>query len=43
MVDLGTYYANAATIYQFWLESGLTPAQACGLLAQADSESSLDP
>jgi hypothetical protein len=37
------YDSNAATIYQFWLAVGLTPAQACGLLAQADAESSLCP
>lgn len=42
MVDLKTYYASAATIYKFWLDAGLTPAQACGLLAQADAESSLN-
>ena len=37
-----TYYPNAATIYQFWLAAGFTPAQAAGLLAQADAESSLN-
>lgn len=43
MVDLKTYYASAATIYSFWLANGFTPAQAAGLLAQADAESSLNP
>ena len=38
-----TYYANAVTIYKFWLAAGFAPAQAAGLLAQADAESSLDP
>jgi hypothetical protein len=38
-----TYNQEAATIYKFWLANGFTPAQACGLLAQADAESSLDP
>ncbi len=37
-----TYFPNAATIYKFWLASGFTPAQAAGLLAQADAESSLN-
>jgi hypothetical protein len=36
-----TYYPNAETIYHFWLAAGFTPAQAAGLLAQADAESSL--
>ncbi len=43
MTDLKAYYASAATIYKFWLANGFAPAQACGLLAQADSESSLNP
>lgn len=43
MTDLKTYYANAATIYKFWLDAGFTPAVAAGLLAQADAESSLNP
>lgn len=38
-----TYYANAKTIYDFWIDVGLTPEQSCGMLAQADAESSLDP
>ena len=38
-----TYDQRAATIYQFWIANGFTPAQACGLLAQADAESALDP
>ncbi len=37
------YYPNATVIYEFWRAAGLTPAQAAGLLAQADAESSLDP
>jgi hypothetical protein len=36
------YNDRAATIYKFWLAAGFTPAQACGLLAQADAESSLN-
>jgi hypothetical protein len=36
------YYPNARTIYKFWLAAGFTLAQAAGLLAQADAESSLD-
>lgn len=36
------YYSKAEKVYQFWLGAGLTPAQACGLLAQADAESSLN-
>lgn len=43
MTDLKTYYASAAVIYKFWLENGFSPAQAAGLLAQADAESSLNP
>lgn len=43
MFDLKNYYANAATIYRFWLSAGLTPPQAAGLLAHADAESSLNP
>lgn len=38
-----SYNDVAATIYKFWLDAGFTPAQACGLLAQADAESSLKP
>ena len=38
-----TYDASAATIFEFWLAAGLTPAQACGLLAQAAAECSLNP
>lgn len=43
MTDMKTYYANAAQIYKFWLAAGFSPAQAAGLLAQADAESSLNP
>jgi hypothetical protein len=42
-LDLKSYYANAATIYKFWIGSGFTPEVASGLLAQADAESSLNP
>jgi hypothetical protein len=38
-----TYNQCVATIYKFWIANGFTPAQACGLLAQADAESALDP
>jgi len=38
-----TYNDTAATIYKFWLANGFSSAQACGLLAQADAESALDP
>jgi len=38
-----SYDERAATIYKYWIAAGFTPAQACGLLAQADAESSLDP
>jgi hypothetical protein len=38
-----SYNDKAALIYRFWLANGFTPAQAAGLLAQADAESSLDP
>lgn len=37
------FYAAAATIHKFYISNGLTSAQACGLLAQADAESSLNP
>jgi hypothetical protein len=38
------YYANAVEIYDFWTQvAKLTPEQACGMLAQADAESSLNP
>jgi len=43
MLDLKTYDANAAAIRRFWIDAGLTEAQACGMLAQADAESSLNP
>jgi hypothetical protein len=38
-----TYETNASTIYRFWRAAGFSPAQAAGLLAQADAESSLNP
>jgi Phage tail lysozyme len=40
---MSKYYDNAEQIYQFWLSVGLTKPQACGMLAQADAESSLNP
>jgi Phage tail lysozyme len=43
MTAMRAYYATAATIYAFWLDAGFSPAQAAGLLAQADAESSLNP
>ncbi len=43
MSDMKTYYALATTVYKFWRANGFTLAQACGLVAQADAESSLDP
>lgn len=38
-----SYNDKAALIFKFWLAAGFSPAQAAGLLAQADAESSLDP
>ncbi len=43
MSDLETNAAKAATIYLFWRKAGFTLEQACGLLAQADAESSFNP
>ncbi len=43
MNDTDAYHAAAATIYKFWRGAGFSPAQAAGLLAQADAESSLNP
>lgn len=43
MPRLTAYKVSAATIAKFWTGAGLTLAQACGLLAQADAESSLNP
>ena len=43
MPNPAAYYAVAAQIYKFWLANGFSPAQAAGLLAQADAESSLNP
>jgi ATP/maltotriose-dependent transcriptional regulator MalT len=42
-ITLKQYYDNANTIYNFWLSNGFTKEQACGLLTQADAESSLNP
>jgi hypothetical protein len=42
-MDLEAYRATAETILKFWMNAGLTLEQACGLLAQADAESSLNP
>ncbi|MCW2275030.1 hypothetical protein GJ654_09905 [Rhodoblastus acidophilus] len=41
-MDNKAYQAAAATIIKFWTARGLTFEQACGLLAQADAESSLN-
>jgi hypothetical protein len=41
--EAAAYTDKAALIYKFWLAGGFTPAQACGLLAQAEAESALDP
>jgi hypothetical protein len=38
-----TYYAAAKIIYDFWIGEGFSDAFACGMLAQADAESSLNP
>lgn len=43
MPNPAAYYAAAAQIYKFWLANGFSPAQAAGLLTQADAESSLNP
>ena len=43
MTNMDAYYPAALTIYRFWLDAGLSPAQAAGLLAQCDAESSLNP
>ncbi len=43
MIDMKAYYATAVAIFKFWKAAGLADAQACGLLAQADAESSLNP
>lgn len=37
------YYENAKKIYEYWLSVDLSKPQACGMLAQADAESSLNP
>ena len=41
--DMTPYYNAAKEIQAFWLSVGLSPANALGLLAQADAESSLNP
>jgi len=41
MSDLQPYYASASAIYSFFTAKGLTPEQACGVVAQADAESSM--
>lgn len=38
-----SYNASAAEVYNFWLSVGLSPAQACGMVANAEAESSFDP
>ena len=35
--------ANALEIYRFWVASGFSHVQACGMVANADAESSCDP
>jgi len=40
-MDMKAYYVTAAAIVAFWRAQGLTLEQACGILAQADAESSL--
>ena len=42
-MDSVTYYANAAVVFKFFTDRGLTLEQACGVLAQADAESTLRP
>jgi hypothetical protein len=42
-MDKKAYQAAAATILEFWMAHGFTFEQACGLLAQADAESSFNP
>jgi len=42
-MESATYQANAATIFKFFTGKGLTLEQACGVLAQADAESTLRP
>jgi hypothetical protein len=43
LAEAASYDDKAVLIFKFWLAAGFTPAQACGLLAQADAESALDP
>ncbi len=42
-MDMKSYYANAKAIYDWWRAQGFDDAFACGMLAQADHESSCDP
>ena len=39
--DLRPYYLVAQTIYDFFVSHGFTPEQACGVVANADAESSM--
>lgn len=43
IVTQAAFYQTAATIYKFFVAKGLTPDQACGIVAQADAESSENP
>ena len=43
MTNMAVYYADATVVYSFWLSHGYSPAAACGLVAQADAESSFNP
>jgi hypothetical protein len=42
-LDQTQYTANARAIYAWWRARGMSHVFACGMLAQADAESSLDP
>ncbi len=42
-ISQAQYYANAKTIYEWWRAQCCSHIFACGMLAQADAESSLDP
>jgi hypothetical protein len=42
-LDQAQYAANAREIYAWWRARGMSRIFACGMLAQADAESSLDP
>jgi hypothetical protein len=42
-MDSKAYYANAKTVYKFWLSCGFTKEISAGFTAQSDAESSFDP